>query len=261
MAINVDSVYKTVLYLLNKEQRGYIQPDEFNRLATQVQKEVFEEYFSDANQLIRKDQSNVQNDSEFFNHTQDIEYKLYPFRIESNTVFTYDVGSTTWTSTENVYKVGDVIANYTVNQNPNLNSVAELCTIREYNTITRSKLTAPTKTYPLFYVSRSVDVFENTASSLKVFPLPDSLTCNVLTTPTNVYWGYSIGSVNQFVYNSSLWSEIQNPLGSLNFQLDISEQTNVIIRILKYCGVIINNPQVVAMANSEIQQSNLNLKS
>ena len=83
----------------------------------------------------------------------------------------------------------------------------------------------------------------------------------MLTTPTNVYWGYSIGSVNQFVYNSSLWSEIQNPLGSLNFQLDISEQTNVIIRILKYCGVIINNPQVVAMANSEIQQSNLNLKS
>ena len=83
----------------------------------------------------------------------------------------------------------------------------------------------------------------------------------MLTTPTNVYWGYSIGNVNQFVYNSSLWSEIQNPLGSLNFQLDISEQTNVIIRILKYCGVIINNPQVVAMANSEIQNDNLNLKS
>jgi len=30
MAINVDNVYKTVLLILNQEQRGYITPDEFN---------------------------------------------------------------------------------------------------------------------------------------------------------------------------------------------------------------------------------------
>ena len=30
--VNVDTVYKTVLYILNKEQRGYITPDEFNTL-------------------------------------------------------------------------------------------------------------------------------------------------------------------------------------------------------------------------------------
>ena len=33
MAVSVDTVYKTVLYILNKEQRGYITPDEFNNLA------------------------------------------------------------------------------------------------------------------------------------------------------------------------------------------------------------------------------------
>ena len=30
MAINVNTVYQTVLLILNKEQRGYITPDEFN---------------------------------------------------------------------------------------------------------------------------------------------------------------------------------------------------------------------------------------
>ena len=42
MAINVNQVYKTVLLILNKEQRGYITPDEFNKVATQVQLETFE---------------------------------------------------------------------------------------------------------------------------------------------------------------------------------------------------------------------------
>ena len=37
MAVNIDTVYKTVLLILNKENRGYMTPDEFNRTATQVQ--------------------------------------------------------------------------------------------------------------------------------------------------------------------------------------------------------------------------------
>ena len=31
MAINVDTVYKTVLLILNQQQRGYMTPDEFNK--------------------------------------------------------------------------------------------------------------------------------------------------------------------------------------------------------------------------------------
>ena len=41
MAISVDSVYKTVLLILNKEQRGYLTPDEFSKIGTQVQLEIF----------------------------------------------------------------------------------------------------------------------------------------------------------------------------------------------------------------------------
>jgi len=45
MAINVNTVYQTVLLILNKEQRGYMTPDEFNKVSQQVQLEIFEKYF------------------------------------------------------------------------------------------------------------------------------------------------------------------------------------------------------------------------
>ncbi len=37
MSINVNTVYTTVLSIINIEQRGYLSPDEFNKLATKVQ--------------------------------------------------------------------------------------------------------------------------------------------------------------------------------------------------------------------------------
>ena len=52
MAINVNAVYKTVLLILNQQQRGYMTPDEFNKVATQVQLNIFEKYEDDLNQSI-----------------------------------------------------------------------------------------------------------------------------------------------------------------------------------------------------------------
>ena len=51
MAVNVNTVYRTVLLIINKEQRGYLNPDEFNRTAAQVQLEIFNEYFEDLNHI------------------------------------------------------------------------------------------------------------------------------------------------------------------------------------------------------------------
>ena len=51
--IKVDTVYQTVLALANKEQRGYITPQEFNLYANQAQTSVFEQYFYDLNQFKR----------------------------------------------------------------------------------------------------------------------------------------------------------------------------------------------------------------
>ena len=51
--VSVNTVYQTVLALANKEQRGYITPQEFNLFAKQAQMEIFEQYFYDVNQFGR----------------------------------------------------------------------------------------------------------------------------------------------------------------------------------------------------------------
>ena len=45
MAVSIDNVYQKVLALCNKEQRGYVTPQEFNLFADRAQNEIYENYF------------------------------------------------------------------------------------------------------------------------------------------------------------------------------------------------------------------------
>ena len=75
MAINVNTVYQTVLLILNKEQRGYVTPDEFNKVANQVQLQIFERYFDDLNQLSRI----PQNDMDYADRVMSLDEKISLF--------------------------------------------------------------------------------------------------------------------------------------------------------------------------------------
>jgi hypothetical protein len=76
--INVDTVYKTVLLILNKEQRGVLTPDEFNKTATKVQLDIFEQYFESLNQQLRVSTSDV----DYADRQRAIDEKLAPFKKE-----------------------------------------------------------------------------------------------------------------------------------------------------------------------------------
>ena len=52
--VSIDNVYQKVLAIANKEQRGYITPQEFNLFADQAQLDIFEQYFYDINQWTRQ---------------------------------------------------------------------------------------------------------------------------------------------------------------------------------------------------------------
>jgi uncharacterized membrane protein len=65
-------------------------------------------------------------------------------------------------------------------------------------------------------------------------------------------WSYSVGGLGQYVYDTS---------GATQFELNSSEQVNIITRILLYSGIIIRDPQVIQIASSEIQQTENNKKS
>ena len=83
MAVNVDAVYKTVLLILNKEQRGYITPEEFNKIGSQVQQEIFETYFEDLNQQLRVPQT----DAEYANRQKNIDNKIAIFKTFGNCTY------------------------------------------------------------------------------------------------------------------------------------------------------------------------------
>ena len=83
MAVNVDIVYKTVLLILNKEQRGNLSPDEFNKVATQVQLEIFESYFDTLNQQLRR----PDNDTEYGDRIKNVDHNISVFKTYGNATY------------------------------------------------------------------------------------------------------------------------------------------------------------------------------
>jgi len=78
MAVNIDTVYQRVLAIANKEQRGYITPQEFNLLANQVQMSMFEEYFYDIDEMGKRHG----NDTEYSDRLDNLNEKISIFSTQ-----------------------------------------------------------------------------------------------------------------------------------------------------------------------------------
>jgi len=304
MAINVDKVYKTVLLILNKEQRGYLTPYEFNNIATQVQLEIFETYFETINQQLRV----PQNESEYGDRYKTVEEKLDIFKVlgaatyvnvasgedyfttptssgvaSGTQTFATVNGQTAYTLTTItqaqvetstvVVKLDNVdYANYNITGgvfNLTAGAIAAGSTLvitlypndfyklgtvlyksdKEVEVVQRNELaqmnmstiTKPSTHFPIY-------IYEN--SRIIVYPqiINSDITVSYVRQPSDVTWNFTTGGSNQYVYN---------PTTSVNFELDISEKTTVILEILKYAGVTIKDPSVTQQATQIIQSKEI----
>ena len=104
MSVNVNTVYQRVLAIANKEQRGYITPQEFNLFANQAQMDIFEQYFYDINQFNRA----PGNDTEYSNMLDLLNEKLAIFQKYQQTISTID-SSGIGTLPTDVYRLGTVM--------------------------------------------------------------------------------------------------------------------------------------------------------
>ena len=229
--VNVNTVYKTVLLILNQQQRGYMTPDEFNKVATQVQLDIFENYFESLNQQYRV----PQNDTEYADRVKNIQQKLQFFQRTGNTTF---VGPEFTLIPTDIYRLGSVFYKGT-----------ELTQYSQRNELTQillSPLTQPTEHFPIY-------LYED--DKLYIYPttINDNITISYLKTPSDVVWQYGVGSLGQFEY--------QAPPASTAFELAPSEQTNIIMRILAYAGVIINDPTIIQVAGQAVATEEQNAKS
>lgn len=216
MAVSVDTVYQRVLAILNKEQRGYVTPQEFNLFANQAQMDIFEQYFYDINQFGRLHG----NDTEYSDMLNILNEKINIF--EKNGSMTYS--SNYWSEPSDLYRMGTIIYN---------NIEAERINANEYLYINASPLTKPTDARPIFVAS---------SSGYKVYgtnELTSGVSCNYIKKPAAVNWAYT--NVNgQAQYNST---------NATDFELHISEETELVFKILQLAGLSIKELQVYQLGN------------
>ena len=305
MAINVNTVYQTVLLILNKEQRGYMTPVEFNKIGTQVQLEIFERYFEDLNQQIRVPQTNT----DYADRVVNLDEKISIFKTIGNTTYANGAFSlptesgssqasfttvtlqnqqayaiTTITAnqlaggTTTVYLDGVVSTAYSINGTTLTLNAAPVAGIdifvvttqddfyrlgtviysegalptQELERVDRgelyhllsSKLTAPTTTYPIYIYERQ-----------KLFVNPSTIQSGAQATyirkPMDPVWNFTL-SGNAYVYN---------PDTSINFELHDAEQTEIVLKVLLYAGVVVKDPTIIQVAAQQVAQEQQNQKS
>ena len=250
MAVNVNTVYRTVLLILNKEQRGYLTPDEFNRTAAQVQLEMFNEYFEDLNQQLRV----PGNDSEYGDRIKNIEQRISIFQESapcdySGGVFTVNIPTSIPPNPQpELYKLGTVI--YKDEKEVQYVQPNELLELN------LSPITKPSVYWPVYTLNNF---------NIKVYPTSITgqgvISCTYIRKPHDPRWGFTTTAPDyQYVYNPAQYDPITEPTGSQNFDLHPTEQTNLIIKILLYSGVIIKDQQIVQAAAQQIQNETFNSK-
>jgi hypothetical protein len=253
--VNVNAVYQTVLLILNQQQRGYITPDEFNKVGTQAQLAIFEGYASDLNQQYRV----PQNDTEYANRVKNIEQKLQFFQKTIN--IPYDgvvsgfplldftdfnsvivnapnpvVVGTLGTSNDVLYRLGSVFyKDYDLGQYTQPNELKQLIL---------SPLTQPTEKFPLY-------TYEN--NIVKIYPssIVSGVSISYLAKPKDVVWNFTTGPQGQYLYQQQ---------SSVQFELDQTEQDELILRILAYSGVILQDPTIIQAASQQVAAQDNNEK-
>jgi hypothetical protein len=252
MAINVNNVYQTVLLVLNKEQRGYITPDEFNKTATQVQLDIFEMYFDSLNQQLRVDQA----DFDYSNRQLNLDNNISQFKCIGD--LTYSAGIFSLPLLDNLTSLSVVY-----NDNPQQDQISfyrlgtvtydggtspiEIQRVQRENVykIQKSDLAAPTEDYPVYlYESGALQVLPSTILA--------DVSCSFIRKPRNVIWAYTPGPQGQY---------IQDVGNSQDFEINSNDQVELILKILQYSGIVIRDPQIIQAAAAEVAQNEVNQKS
>ncbi len=237
MAVNVNTVYQRVLAIANKEQRGYITPQEFNIFANQAQMDLFEQYFYDKNQFSRA----RGNENIYADPVEIINKKISAFEVFDHTLATYTGGSTnSWVFPTDLYRIINV---------RNSDKIASKISLKEFHLINTHSTLRPTFNRPVYIETPAgIRVYKDTVGVTSEINAGSTVKIDYIKTPTDVSWGYNV-ILGKAIYNNST---------STNFEMHESEEVNLINRILVLAGISIkSNPlyqTAVAEEIKDIQQ-------
>ena len=230
-------VYQKVLALANKEQRGYITPQEFNLFADQAQMDIFEQYFYDLEQR----QRGPGNDSDYADIVTNLEQKISMFEENDQEVTFSSGGVLISASISDFYRLGTVSASYEGYEGY---CEVEPIKLNEFRKYEKSPLDIWTKTRPVY------SQYSTSASELviKVYPNPtsgsDVISISYIRKPKSPKWTYLIGSNKNALYNPSA-------VDHQNFELHSSEESKLVLKILQLSGLSIKDLQLTGVAAQE----------
>jgi len=223
MSVSVDTVYQRVLSILNKEQRGYVTPQEFNLFANQAQLDLFEQYFYDINQFGRLNG----NSTEYSDMLTILNEKINIFETTADAVYSTDH----FDLPSDLYRLGTIIYN---------NIEVERVNANEFLYINSAPLTKPKDTRPIYVAN------QNGFKAYGDSELTSGVKCNYIRKPATVKWGYNI-VLDNALYNSST---------SVDFELHPSEETELVIKVLELAGISTRELQLYQVAaNEEIKNT------
>ena len=221
--VNINNVYQTVLTIINKENRGYVTPDEFNRLANIAQLEIFESYFVKAVQVAQAD---VTADD-----------GANPMMVNAEKISVFHA-TAPLTSTTNLFLYPDTfyrLETVTVN-----NIIADQVSHKDVRYINLSPLTAPVATQPVFTRDAGgVTLYPNTVRAIEI---------DYLRQPLEPRW--------TFLTNPNDMMPVYNPdaMDAQNFELHPSEEQDLVYKILSLAGVVIRDAEVQGVGTGKEQQ-------
>lgn len=243
----INSVRNTVLAILNKNNYGYISPSDFNLFAKQAQLEIFEEYFSDYNDAINKENARVSG-TDYANVRKTLEEAIELFATTS-TLTQFAAASNKFylpsvTTTGFDYFMISKILCYDASGSPRVfKGEAAKVTHGKITMLINSNLTAPTETYPAYTQEGSV---------LTIYPASFNLANEVdavyFRYPKDPKWTFTTLTNGEPVFN-------QSPgLGYQDFELPVEDEIKLVTKILQYAGMSIREIEAVQFGGAEEQK-------
>lgn len=231
--INIDTVYQKVLALANKEQRGYITPQEFNLFANIAQDEILDQYFYD---LTTKDAIPTDN-TEYADMMDGIDEKLGELKITVGLDLVTDdnddiIDPRMYSKPTDMYKVGLLEHMDTRGRG----SVLERIDKAEWNAIHNSPLLIPRLNNAVY-----ID-YDNVFRVSPIIPNVSTLELSYIPVLPRVNWTYVV--VNEAPMFNGGSATLQNCM------LHISEENVLIYKILRLSGVAIQKKDVTQSAVS-----------
>jgi len=237
--VNIDTVYQTVQALANKEQRGYLTPQEFNLFANQAQQDIFEQYFYDINAFREK----REQDFEIGNSVSHIMTKIRD-----------------WYSVESLQPTGIIPGGVNgagnngkliYNRGGLSRRMKEVDGPEELISLSKSTWHNLGADEVFFFRERDfkIQVWRKIAGVLQQIDDAEYATDISIEVidgrPDLVYWGYIV------VNESPMW----DASNTQHFQLHHSEQPDLVIKILKLAGISIEDPALFQASSSEDQMN------